>query len=749
MRLQSWLWISSLLGCGQLFAALPAIQLSSLSQHGAQVGTEVSLHVVSGGQLDEVERLVFSAPGIASAIELDAALPFTTEPRPKYGRFRVTIPAEIESGFYEIRAVGRLGISNPRAMWIDKSPHILATTLVSASPGPPPLPIGSWVHDRCVSALRKQYTLDLKAGQFVTVQTLARLVDSRAAIQLELIDQRGRVVASAYPLSRRDQSLKFSIPADGVYTLRAFDSQFQGGDDFHYAIRAEVGAAPTHDESAIVKQLVDAEIAESRWLVGAVTPGQSLSRIPGFRGLGNAWRLSDASLILGNAGEAADVQWLKPGANALDSSLGFASEPLVVRGVFDPSSRLPQSIDWTSLTDQTCFVRLGSQRFGCHTDPLVTIYQLSTDDPPKLEQVGQQDDLPSIGSAPFIVGTKDAELAVSMKNGARYRAVIKDFQRGTRPAEDRTFSLSLSKPNPAFTLLAAIPFATNDPNQSQPVGVHMMRGGALSIRVIALRHDGFVGPIEVSIANLPTGFTASRAFIAAGQDQVVLILTSSETVQTSVFPIEVLGTALIGEQSVTKRALAAAIQWSPMSTESVVQTRLTDRLYASVREGDLSSVEVTLSTPESLEVPIGRGKTASIPVNVKRREGNTSNIVVRPQNFTDKITCKEVTVDGAASAGVLEVTVAADAPLGSYTIWSQCETKVKNRMNPQAFARAEQYKKQLDALRVDPQFADRIAEIDAALATANQMIEQAKPGQEDREYPVFLPSNHITLVITE
>ena len=64
-------------------------------------------------------------------------------------------------------------------------------------------------------------------------------------------------------------------------------------------------------------------------------------------------------------------------------------------------------------------------------------------------------------------------------------------------------------------------------NTPDPQNSNVPRGGTIPIQVVAQRLDGFDGPIEVEILNLPEGLSAAPAVINSGQDSTVLALSAS------------------------------------------------------------------------------------------------------------------------------------------------------------------------------------------------------------------------------
>src|SRR6266436_501793 len=81
-------------------AQLPVARLFTIFPCGGQAGTNVEVEV-AGQDLDDLRQLHFSNANL-TAKHLDG------------NKFNVSITSGTPPGFYDVRAVGRFGISNPR-----------------------------------------------------------------------------------------------------------------------------------------------------------------------------------------------------------------------------------------------------------------------------------------------------------------------------------------------------------------------------------------------------------------------------------------------------------------------------------------------------------------------------------------------------------------------------------------------------------------------------------------------------------
>ncbi len=140
-------------------AQLPVTQLRTLYPPVAGVGSTSTVEVLGGGPLEEVERLVFSHPGISANLMAGETHPITGETQRAFGKFTLSIPSDIQPGFYEAWAVGRHGASFPRTIWIP-SRQVVSAPQPGSDAGPyPKLPMDGVVVDRFVNARVQKYEL--------------------------------------------------------------------------------------------------------------------------------------------------------------------------------------------------------------------------------------------------------------------------------------------------------------------------------------------------------------------------------------------------------------------------------------------------------------------------------------------------------------------------------------------------------------------------------------------------------------
>src|SRR5205085_2075854 len=82
------------------------------------------------------------------------------------------------------------------------------------------------------------------------------------------------------------------------------------------------------------------------------------------------------------------------------------------------------------------------------------------------------------------------------------------------------------------------------------------QGGTIAVPVNVERVGGFVGPVEIKLANLPAGVTSSGGVISAGKDSIEITLTAALETAFSAADIRIRGTATLSGKSVQHEAPA-------------------------------------------------------------------------------------------------------------------------------------------------------------------------------------------------
>lgn len=718
----------------RLSAQLPVTQFRGIYPPVAGVGSTGTVDVLGSGPLEEVERLVFSHPGISANLNAGETQPITGETQRAFGKFTLSVPADIAPGFYEAWAVGRHGASYPRTIWIPTR-AVVALPQPATDAGPyPAMPKDKVVVDRFVNARVQRYELSLAASERVRIVVLDAKIDSRALSNLRVLTPGGKLIASARSEGHDGASVEVAATDAGNYRIEVRDGIYRGGDEFIYALyvepvdglRLDANTAPAADKAQLVAALKPA--------VGQLPPARELAALPLAR-----WLASEG-----------DFYSLPiPRAEPLEIKV-----PCCVAGTFG-SQPGGEVFQFNAKKGEVYQLDVASHCLGENSDASLTIAKVTAaEGGPTIAKLTEQDDASAAGTPPYRLVRRDPSLRWEAPEDAVYRVIIRDQLATTNATAGRKYVLAIRKPQPALDMLAAWLYPINNQAQAKPIGNNLMPGGNAAIRVLIARADGLTGPVEVRCEGLPAGLIAPPIIIAADKEEGHLIVSYPIAADVNApkppagpIPLKIKGKCLNDAQPVEAEAMSAALTWENIPSWNSLIGRLSQQLVLFVNEKD--TLPVTFQVGSDQPLVMARGGKLPLPVAVARRPGGADKAVLRAQGLPPKVTLADVTIEGNVNEAKPELVIAPDAPVGESTLWFQVETKVKFRNNPQAMERAEATKAALEKIQADPARAAEKDAIAAALKAATDKIAQLKDPTAEKDVAVFLPTNSVRIKIVE
>jgi hypothetical protein len=202
---------------------------------------------------------------------------------------------------------------------------------------------------------------------------------------------------------------------------------------------------------------------------------------------------------------------------------------------------------------------------------------------------------------------KDSLLHFTAPADGEYFVTIRDVE--GLGGEKFAFRLTVRHPRPDFRL------TVNPRNPNVPAG------GTIPITVTALRMDGFDGPIDVSLADLPAGLHASTGVIAPGQVSATIALSADATAKLgAAAPLKTIG-----------RAPALMHLASP-------EDHL--KLIALMPRADI------LMAAETKEITLEPGRSAQITVSIARQGDFRGRVPVEIRNLPPRVRVLDVGLNG-------------------------------------------------------------------------------------------------------
>lgn len=703
-----------LLAAAPAFADLPAARLTAVFPPGGQAGSTFDV-TVAGADLDGAAELRFSRPGV-TAKKADGAGDSQTE-----AKFTVTVDKGVPAGTCDARVVGRFGITNARLFAVGDRPETVRPDK-SASTAPLPLPLATVMNARCAAGTVDVYQVDLKKAQRVLFECQTREVDAKTAPVMVLSDADGHELDR----SRRGGLLDFTPPADGQYTLAVSDLLYRGGPEYYYRLTA--GTGPHLD--AIFPPAGQPGTKGKYTLYGRNLPGGTKSDLRGADGKpldeltvdielpkdAAAKAKLDARDLVGPSGAGLDgMEYrLKSDKGASNAVLiTFAAAPVVLEKEPNDKPAAAQKVsvpcevagrfyprgdsDWVTFDaakGDSYWVEVTSERLGAPTAPFVLVQRVKTDAKGE-EQVSDVQELagtdtPGGGGgngagAAFRTATRDAGFKFDAKEAGTYRVLVRDLFGGSTDDPARVYRLAIRPAKPDFRL-AALPVAPvaqggNQAAEAAVTSVFLRKGGALPIRVVLFRQDGFAGDVEVRAEGLPAGVACAPTTIRAGDAAGTLVFSAGDDAATWRGAVKVVGKAKVGDEDVEREARPAAVVWGPTGNGNnqaePVQSRLTTDLAMAVSGDEAEPLSLRV-TGGSFEVKAG--DTLKVPFKVVRHGDVKGPIKVRPVGLPGQGGGgnKDLMLDAKADDGTIELDLSKNRfPPGTYTFALQAQAPVK------------------------------------------------------------------------
>lgn len=726
--------LALLAGAFSAQAQLPLAKLNWVYPPGIRLGTTNEV-TISGSDLDGPASLLFSDARILATNKPGTATVFT-----------VIVPPEVPPGFVDVRFLGRFGASNPRALAIGDQPELVSPPANTSAANAVELPLDSVVNGRTTANTANWFRFAAKAGQRLVIRTQARELDSRLEPMLVVLTADGRELDR----SRRG-FLDFVAPAEGRFLLQLHDQTFRGGDDYAYRLTVTAGA----QLDFALPNVLRAGETNFVTLFGRNLPSDERSAFTGADG----HRLEQLSVevIAPRVGSGVPVELLRKPAAALLAGEAFAwrldstnggSNPLLftltTNAVFaattngivkitppcEFSGPFPKRGELNGVTfeakkGEVFWLELWGERLGQVCDPFALLQRVTKNDKGEAQYGDLQefnDSDSNVGGREFNTTTRDPAGRLEVKEDGTYRVLVRDMFNAGPTSPRHPYRLSLRREAPDFRLVALSqppPMTKPDDRQTHVVSTFLRQGETLSVKVLALRRDGFNGDIEITATNLPAGVSATPGRIFAGQGAGQLLLTAAEG-SSGCTNVQFIGHALIGTNEVSHLASPATVIWQVADfDQEAVAARLTRD--SSVASGSAEWAPVTLQPAEAKTYEATVDSKLTLPLKVTRRGDFNAAFNVKPAGHPTLDKAKDGSIGEKATNATVEINLAeSKLPEGTHTLWVQGTVAGKYRNDPEALAAAEAELKEIEKT------------LAAAIAADKPKLEERKKAAEEK-----------------
>ncbi len=225
-------------------------------------------------------------------------------------------------------------------------------------------------------------------------------------------------------------------------------------------------------------------------------------------------------------------------------------------------------------------------------------------------------------------GGKDSRLHFQAPADGEYFLRLRDV-RGLQ-GERFAYRLTIREPAPGFDV-------TFDPKS-----FNVPRGSRVSVTVTADRRDGFDGPIDVELRDLPPGLTAAPGRIPAGADTTVLIVAAA-------------GEASFEGQKATLRSMYRGTFDVPGVAALRLEGRATIDGRLVIREADIMEpISVVALTPGpdlvvttgARQIEVAAGQEVALTLRVERHNGFTGRVPISVMNLPHGVRVNDIGLNG-------------------------------------------------------------------------------------------------------
>src|SRR5439155_1151392 len=162
-------------------------------------------------------------------------------------KFKVTVPANVVPGIYDVRLFNKWGVSNPRAFVVGDLADVLEKEPNNDVKEAQRVELNTTINGTIAAPIDVDYfVFSGKKGQRVVASCLASSLDSRLQPEIELYDAGGKRLAHNRNYHHADALCDATLPSDGDYYIRLFEFTHTQGSAEHF-YRLSVSTAPWID----------------------------------------------------------------------------------------------------------------------------------------------------------------------------------------------------------------------------------------------------------------------------------------------------------------------------------------------------------------------------------------------------------------------------------------------------------------------------------------------------------------------
>jgi hypothetical protein len=564
-------------------------------------------------------------------------------------RVRLDVAADAPIGFHGLRLATRHGVSNLRLFCIDDLPQVLETQTNHTKATAQAVPVPSVVVGRADALTSDYFKVRVRAGQRVSFEVLGHRLGSAFDPQISLLDprtDRELAYSNDAPGLQTDPRLTYTFKEGGEYLIEVRDVMYAGGGDFYYRLRigdfpcattpipmaarrgskvAVEFAGPEVDGVAPVEVTVPTDPAVSTvWVAPRA--------VSGLYGWPVALAVSDFDEIVEQ----------EPN-----------NEPAKANRVPVPGGVTGRFLEKGDVDHYVLALKKGQRyEIEAHTHDLYSptdVYMTLKD--AKGGQVGVTNPM----AAPRIEFTPPAD--------GDFTLSVEHLNYWSGPTE--SYRVTITPFEPSFTLSLGL----------DRYGVPQGAGTAIPV---FLTRQGYAGPIDVTVTG-PAGLSG-QVTIAAGpptppnQPAATLFLHAAPDAALGPHLLSIQGKATINNKVVVATASARARVRQDLAGLAYPPRDLLNLVVVAVTEKPPFTLSAKFDHPEAV-----RGVPATLTITANRAAGFTEDIVLAAVGLPPNVAPMLKNVPKGQNEVKVQLTPAANAPLGTFTVAFTGKAKFQNR----------------------------------------------------------------------
>ena len=644
-----------------LYAELPSPQLHRIEPLGLNVGTSANLSYL-GADNEGTESLIFDHPGLKAEFV-------------KEKTFKVTVANDVPPGTYDVRAVGKFGITNPRLFAVSRN----LTDISEVEPNntfdrAQLIPVNSAVNGSSDGNNQDLFKVKLSAGQRIVIDCQSARLDTELDGTMVLFSADGRQLASNSDYIGRDPQIDFIANAAGEYVVELRDLTYRGGFPYRLIVTDKpvienvfpraIQAGHTIEMTLFGRNLGPGS-EPSNWKIGdnpldmirlPVTGSSNILPTGAYRFQEHPTHHSvlptaatctlvgeqispleanSQTIVISETSTSIEVEPNDTREQAMPITL-----PAMVSGRFDRERDLDWFIFETEEGGPHGF-DVYCERMAGRADPYLTVVDEKGNSPGSLDDFGHR-------IASFDGHLRDPSGVLTLSPKTKYRVMVKDsYQRGGARYQ---YVLSIRKATPDF-------FASSMHFDNNMTGINIRQGGATYVDVVIHRKDSFNNPITITAENLPAGLHAAPLTIM-NDIRGTLVLWADDTAAPKTGNIQLFATGKRGDETLRREVR------NHTRVTNQVGCRPTRELMVAIH--DKAPYSLTIA-PEKITVE--SGQKAEVNIQLIRLWPEFTGVVnFQPLNFPGPFQLGNGTLQPGQTEAVVSINVQPGTLAGDYTL---------------------------------------------------------------------------------